>query len=87
MTTHLQLMSAEAADTSFAGITSQNLGNAFAVLSTTANGQEYIIDRKKAARHLEFIEVISNIPTDYIIENPVIVVMKLVSRYLEIHRD
>jgi len=87
MTTQLQIMSAEAADTSFAGITSQNLGNAFAVLSTTANGQEYIIDRKKAAEHLEFIEIVNNIPTDYIIENPVIVALKLVSRYLEIHRS
>ena len=86
MTTHLQLMSAEAADTHFAGITSQNLGNAFAVLSTTSNGQEMIIDRKKAAEHLEFAEIINNIPTDYILENPVIVALKLVSRYLEIHR-
>ena len=67
MTTQLQIMSAEAADTSFAGITSQNLGNAFAVLSTTANGQEYIIDRKKAAEHLEFIEIVNNVPTDYIL--------------------
>lgn len=87
MTTHLQIMSAEAADTNFPGVTSQNLGHAFAVLSATSRGQEYIIDKKKTGQHLEFVELISKIPTDYIVEHPVIVAQKLVARYLEIHQD
>lgn len=87
MLTHLQVMSAEAADTHFVGITSQNLGNAFAVLSTTSNGQQYVIDKQKASQHLEFAEIIRNMPTDYILQNPLEVAQKLVGRYLEIHRD
>lgn len=87
MLTHLQIMSAEAADTHFVGITSQNLGNAFAVLSTTQNGQQYVIDKQKASRHLEFAEIVRNIPTDYILQHPFEVAQKLVGRYLEIHQD
>lgn len=86
MLTHLQVMSAEAADTSFPGITSQNLGNAFAVLSSTTNGQEYIIDKQKAAQHLEFAEMVRKMPTSFILENPLAVAQKLVARYVEIHQ-
>ena len=87
MMTHLQLMSAEAVDTNFPGITSENLGNAFAVLSATDRGEEYIIDRNKTAQFLEFAEIIKNIPSDYIIRNPVEVAQKLIHRYLEIHKN
>jgi hypothetical protein len=87
MITHLQMMSAEAVDTSFPGITSENLGNAFAVLSATDKGEEYVIDRNKTAQFLEFAEIVKNIPSDYIIENPVEVAQKLIHRYLEIHRS
>lgn len=82
--THLDLMSAEASDTGFVGITSQNLGNAFAVLSTTANGQEFLIDRQKTAKHLEFAEIVRNIPSDYIVQNPLVVAHKLLSHYINI---
>lgn len=84
---HVQIMSAEAADTSFAGITSENLGHAFAVTSATANGQELVVDREKTAKHLEFVELIRHIPTEYILQNPLIVAQKLVSRFIEIHQS
>jgi hypothetical protein len=84
---HTQTMSAEAADTNFVGITSQNIGHAFAVLSATANGSEYVIDRIKTSNHLEFAEIIRNLSTDYIIQNPLIVAHKLISRYVEINKD
>lgn len=84
---HTQTMSAEAADTNFVGITSQNIGHAFAVLSATANGNEYIIDRVKTSNHLEFAEMVRNLSTDYIIQNPLIVAHKLISRYIEINKD
>lgn len=83
----LSVMSAEAADTNFVGITSENLGHAFAVLSSTANGQEYVIDRVKTANHLEFAEIVRNIPVDYIIQNPLVVAHKLISRYIEINQN
>ena len=87
MLTHLAVMTAEAADTGFPGITSQHLGNAFAVLSTTTNGQEYVINKPKLAKHLEFAEIVKSIPVEYIKQNPVIVAQKLVSRYIEINQD
>jgi hypothetical protein len=85
LTTHLNVMSAEACDTGFPGITSQNLGNAFAVLSTTADGQQYVIDRDRASKHLEFAEIVRNIPVDRIIADPIAIAYKLVSRYVEVH--
>jgi hypothetical protein len=83
----MNVMSAEAADTNFVGVTSQNLGHAFAVLSSTSNGQEYVIDKVKTANHLEFAELIRNIPVDYIIQNPLVVAHKLISRYIEINQN
>ena len=87
MFTHLQAITAEATNTGFPGITSQNLGNAFALLSTTANGEEYVIDKPKASKHLELAELIRNIPSEYIIQNPVEVAQKLVAQFIEIHED
>ena len=87
MLTQLDVMSAEAADMSFPGITSQHLGNAFAVLSTTTNGEEFVVDREKTARHLEFAEIVRNIPIEYIIDNPIVVAQKLIARYTEINQD
>lgn len=84
MDTHLQIMANEATDTNFPGITSQNIGNAFSVLSTTANGPEYVIDKSKLAQHLEFAELIRNIPDSYIDNNPIRAALQIVTRYTEI---
>lgn len=84
MIDQLDLMAIEAADTNFPGITSQNLGNAFSVLSCTAQGEEYVIDRQKLAQHLEFAEIIRNLPAETIEENPYLVAFKIVNRYAEI---
>lgn len=84
--TQLKTMTAEAADMSFAGITSVNLGNAFAVLSTTSTGQEYVIDKQHLAQYLEFAELIRNIPDEEIINNTNSVALKLINRFIEIHQ-
>lgn len=84
--THLAAMSAEVMDTNFYGITSQNLNNAFAVLSTTCNGDQYIINDKKLSEHLTFVEILKSIPTDYIEQNPMEVAQKLIARFIEIQK-
>ena len=79
-TEQLDLIAKEAADTGFPGITSANLGNAFAVLS----GNSYIIDKHKLCKHLEFGEMTRNIPHDYIEEHPYLTSFKLLCKYSEI---
>ncbi len=77
---HLDIMVKEAADTGFPGITSQNLGNAFSVLS----GNEYVIDKEKLRKHLEFGEIVRNIPQDYIDKHPYLTSFKLLANYSEL---
>lgn len=84
--THINLMSAEAANTSYPGITGYNLGHAFAVLSATAEGEHYVVDHQKMANHLEFAEIIRNMPVEDILENPFSVAYKLLGRYIEINQ-
>lgn len=86
MLDQLQVMAAEAADTSFAGITSVNLGNAFAVLSATSTRQEYVIDKQRLARHLELAEIVRNLPDEEIINNPNTVALRLINRWIEVHQ-
>lgn len=80
MSDHIDIMVKEAADTGFPGITSQNLANAFSVLS----GNEYVIDKNKLCKHLEFGEIVRNIPQDYIDNHPYLTSFKILSRYSEI---
>ena len=85
--THLQTITAEAADTGFVGVTSQNLGNAFALLSTTPEGtQQYVLDKPRIGEHLSFAELIRTIPNEDIINNPVEIAHKLVSKFIQIHK-
>lgn len=87
MLTHLHAMSAEAIDTSFPGITSENIGNGFAVLSATNEGNKYVIDNNKLASYLEFAELVRNIPLQDIIDNPREIAFKLIHKYMEINSD
>lgn len=88
MTTQLELMSAEAVSPDFSGRLSEVLGHAFTMLSTAPNGEQVrVVDNHKAALHLEFAEIVRNIPITYIIENPVLVAQKLISRYIDINKD
>lgn len=87
MITKLQQMSAEATDLSFSGIKTEALGNAFSVLSATANGEMWVEDKKKAAAHIEFAEIIRNIPIKDILDDPLTIAKKLLTRYMEINTD
>jgi hypothetical protein len=87
MITKLQQMSAEAADPSFEGIKTQALGNAFSVLSATAQGEMWVEDRKKTAAHLEFAEIVRNIPIKDILEDPITIAKKLLTRFMEINSE
>lgn len=87
MITKLQQMSAEAADPSFEGIKTQALGNAFSVLSATAQGEMWVEDKKKAAAHIEFAEIVRNIPVKDILDDPTTVAKKLLTRFMEINSD
>lgn len=80
MQDHLNVMVKEAANTSFPGITSENLGNAFAIYE---NGQ-YVIDKQKLTKHLEFDEIIRNIPQKVIDEQPYLTAIAILHRYSEI---
>ena len=82
----MEVLAAEAADTSFPGITSQHLNNAFASLSTTANGQEFVLDRQRFANHLEWLEIIRNLEVEDILKDPYIISQKLVDRFIEVHQ-
>jgi hypothetical protein len=82
---HVRAMSAESMDMNVVGITSENLGHAFAELTETPEGPKYIVNKQKTAQHLAFAEIVRNIPTQYIIENPIIVAQKLVSYYTAIN--
>lgn len=88
MLTQLNLMSAEAMSENFSGNLSEVLGHAFTMLSSTSTGEQVrVVDRHKTALHLEFAEIVRNIPINQIIENPVIIAQKLINRYIEINKD
>ena len=81
-------MSAEAMDLSFNGtFATENLNNAFAVPITDSEGnQTFELDRERLAEHLKFAEMVKNIPTDYIVKNPMLVAKIILSEFIRIHK-
>jgi hypothetical protein len=81
-------MSAEAMNLSFDGtFTTENLNNAFAVPSVDSEGnQTFVIDKERLAEHLKFAEMVKNIPTDYIVKNPLAVAKIILSEFIRIHK-
>lgn len=59
-----------------------HIGNAFAVLS----GDQLVIDREKTAKHLQFVDMISKIPIETIISDPLNVARKVLWKFFEIHK-
>lgn len=55
-----------------------NLYNAFAVPS----GDDFVIDNEKVAKHLQYVQMINNIPVHLIDENPMLVAQKLLTQYV-----
>ena len=83
----MHYMSTEAVDTSFAGITSENIGNVFAEPVTTKKGTTYVLNKKKFADHLEFAEIVRSIPMQQIIDNPKEIAYKLIHKFIQINSD
>lgn len=70
----------QALDTTFPGITSEALGSAFGMLS----GNEFVIDHKMTARHLEFCENLRNLSVDYIIAHPYDAARRILSEFMRV---
>jgi hypothetical protein len=87
MITQMQMMSAQTANPDFSGSPSEVFGHAFTKLSATATGEQLVVDRHKTALHLEFAELVRNIPSSYILENPLLVAQKIINRYIEINKE
>lgn len=85
-TSHIAILSAELFDTSFPGITSENLNNSFAVLSSTSTGERYVVDSNKLSEHLKFIETFKRIDTDYVVNNPIEVAKKMLAEFIRIQK-
>ena len=66
-------------------ITCANLGHAFAVLSSTADGDQFIIDKQKYANELKFADLMCNMTLDEVEENPIIAARKILSYYIDLH--
>jgi hypothetical protein len=85
--TQILKMSAEALDMSYPGITGENLGNAFGVLSAAANGsQTYSLDTERLKNHLILAEIFRSTPSEYFINNPMESAKKLIKFYVDINQ-
>jgi uncharacterized protein YaaR (DUF327 family) len=85
--TQMAVLSAEAANPTFDGtFDTENLNNAFAEPVNTPDGkQTFVINETKLKEHLAFMEMVKNIPRDYILKNPLEVAKKMISEFIRIH--
>jgi len=72
----------------FYSVTSQDLSamncNAFIQLSTTDCGEQFIVNPKRSAGYLGFLETIKRMPIDLIEKDPVQTAKKLISHYIDV---
>ena len=66
-------------------ITCSNLGHAFATLSSTADGDQFIIDKEKFANQIKFADFICNLDLSQVEENPVLAAQRIVRYFAELH--
>lgn len=85
MLSHFHAMSSQATNADFPGLTAEHVGNGFAVLSATSEGNKFILDEKRLKDYLEFAEIVKNIPMQEIIDNPKEIAFKLIHRFIEIN--
>jgi hypothetical protein len=62
----------------------EGLGHGFATLSATAEGDMFVIDHKKTAEYLEFVETFRTIPISEIVNNPIQTAQRMLFRLMEI---
>lgn len=86
--TQMAQITAEAFTPNFNGILSENLNHGFAYPSTTPEGKvQWVVDKEKMAEHMRFIEMVKNIPADYIMEHPIEVAKIILSEFVRIHKS
>lgn len=85
--TQMAILSAEAMNPTFDGtFSTENLNNAFAEPVDTSDGnQQFVINEVRLKEHLEFMEMVKNIPKEYILKNPLEVAKKMISEFIRIH--
>lgn len=85
--TQMSVLSSEAMNPTFDGtFATENLNNAFAEPVDTLNGeQQFVINEARLKEHLEFMEMVKNIPKEYILKNPLEVAKKMISEFIRIH--
>lgn len=81
-------LTAEAMQPTFDGtFVTENLNNAFAEPVIGSDGkQQFVINEVRLKEHLEFVEMVKAIPTDYIFKNPIEVAKKMLSEFIRIHK-
>jgi hypothetical protein len=62
----------------------EGLGHTFATLSSTAEGDMFVVDHKKTAEYLEFAETVRTIPISEIVNNPIQTAQRLLHRLAQI---
>ncbi len=55
----------------------------FTTLSSTVSGNDFIIDKKQVANHLQFLEFLKQIPLTELQQNPIEVSQKIVTQYIK----
>jgi len=72
----------------FYTVTSGNLSamdcNAFIELSTTTNGEEFVVNSKRSSGYLSMLETIKHIPITLLEKDPHSVAKKLISHYINV---
>jgi len=59
-----------------------NFGTAYSTFSEN----KFVIDQKKASDHLLFVDMVRNIPIEYIKANPVEFAQKIITKYIEVYQ-
>jgi hypothetical protein len=85
--TQIYMMSAEAMDMSYQGITGENVGNAFSILSATEAGTKCVLDLPRLKQHLILAEIFRSTPCEYFIQHPIESAHKLLKFFVDINED
>lgn len=65
-------------------LTSENIDNLYNAFSV-ASGDQFVIDDKRVANHLQFVQMCNSIPIQLIDRDPVGVAQRIVSQYLKMY--
>lgn len=49
------------------------------------SGEDFVIDKDKTANHLQYVDMVNNIPLHLVDENPMLVAQKLLTQYIKMY--